>query len=282
MQWLDEHYDLHPLGEGMQNRVFEIEGQPWVLKEGRWDLDIPVHKHVSVPVHAEFIERMLRPFSFRFLPTPEQALAQQEHYMLFQSYLGYADQHDPIFLHPEGEHIVSLQKKRRDDLLKDIHVVEDRLPRALTPFVREALHSEYAHHNFLPKEYLLYGTSLSKKNKQRKTFFVVQERLEGTTLHDMPLSKLAHEQKMQLAVLLYLLVLFREETGIVPDTRPRFPLLQAYDWLTKTDNILFTESGLKFIDTRWFWNEKHGWVSGGLFLPHLTMHNTRNLLTKLQ
>lgn len=31
-----------PIGKGFFSRVFRLESQNWVVKEGRWDLDLPL------------------------------------------------------------------------------------------------------------------------------------------------------------------------------------------------------------------------------------------------
>jgi hypothetical protein len=125
-------------------------------------------------------------------------------------------------------------------------------------------------HNFLPKEYLVYGKSWSAQNQDKNTYFIFQEYVEGKLLHDYRNEDLSNKQLEQITLFIYLLLLMDMQTGLIPDTRPRYPLIEAYDWLRKTDNMMVSENGMKFIDTRWMWNTKDNFIKRGTIIPTLT------------
>ena len=77
-------------------------------------------------------------------------------------------------------------------------------------------------------------------------------------------------------------LIFNLEEKLLVDTRPRYPLRQIHNWLTKTDNIILSEQGFKLIDTRWFWEtQKINILSNGLVISGATLMQTKFCLKKL-
>src|SRR6185295_12770852 len=95
--------------------------------------------------------------------------------------------------------------------------------------------------------------------------FIVQEFVEGKLLHDYKEGSIDTKTDHQLVLLVYLILLMNYQIGLIPDTRPRYPMTQVYNWLTKTDNIIVSNKGVMFIDTRWLWEYKANYIKRGLF-----------------
>lgn len=273
--------ELRPLAAGLQARVFRLEGSPWVLKEGRWDLEIELMEGVKLPLYAELTERVLNNFSFTFLPTEEQIRRQIGHYLLAQRYYGFLPDHEQ-----DGAVRRALAQEQRD--------LRDALPELAGELARayrlrrhegqmKALLEDKAArtHHFLPEEHLVLGPSLSPENKGKPTSFIFQEFVEGIPLHDVELPSIARERRKEMAVWLLLTLAMHRRERMLPDTRPRYPLSQSYDWLSKTDNIFVSDAGVKFIDTRWFWDIDGNVVQRGGLIPDMTLRGIRTSLITL-
>jgi hypothetical protein len=262
-RWLRER-DVRLLASGIQHRVYRIEGEPWVVKEARWDLELELFEAFTLPLHAGLTEGILKQFSFSFLPSPEHVKVQRDLYGRASRYLGsHAD--TPALRARLKDALPLMHGTRPADL--------NALAKMLTP---DALA-----HDFLPREHLLFGPSYAEQNKGKPTFYLFQEFTEGRTLHDTDIASLPDAQRDQLAVFLMLTVLLYEEEGIVPDTRPRYILSEANDWFAKTDNIIVGTKGLTFIDTGWFWERHAPIVRRGFVLPERTVAHAKDLLASL-
>lgn len=242
--------------EGQMSRVFKIEKEDWLIKESKWDLKLELFKP-GIPVPVNFFEKLIGRFTrLAFLPKKKEILRQYSLYLEFVQYLGFFSS-EKDYYHPNQKLIYSTQKQIRQSLLFFKEEIEKKYNFKITDDIKIILSDEKTiTHNFIPKEYQLVGESISKENKGKTTSFIFQEFLKGELLYDTPEKKLSKNQKRQLVLMIYLLLLMNLQTGIFPDTRPRYNFLQAYNWLTKTDNIMVTKDGLKFIDTRWFWDTK--------------------------
>ena len=275
---LREHR-LRPLSAGIQARVFRVEGQPWVVKEGRWDLELQLFSTLTLPLYAQLTENVLKQFSFTFLPTKRQIRKQYKQYLRILRYLGCFAEGD--YEHPELAAITSSQRELRDSLPDALPALERSCGLQSSPVLREIVESPLRYHNFLPKEYLLMGESISPQNKGKVTFYIFQEFVEGTPLHDVRLPHLPELRQREMILLLLLTLLMSEQIKLVPDTRPRYPFVQAYDWLTKTDNIFVADGGVKFIDTRWFWETDANFVRRGAIIPEITLMGAKGTLASL-
>ncbi len=278
---LRERVSLTPLSEGVFSRVYRISGQPWVLKEGRWDPDFRLVGNLKVPLPGQLTEDLWRQFSQTFLPRPEEVLRQFRLYRHFAEVFGLFDPQDPP-APPEGERLFARQRELRT-------LLPDRIPDLAEDYglthaetLRELLaDNAVQYHNFLPREYQLIGQPLSNPADERTTSLIVQEYVEGTHLHDTDVRDLAEEHRRQLILLLILILVLHRERKMLPDMRPRYPVLQIYDWLTKTDNVILSGDGLKFVDTRWFWETDQNYVKRGLFIPDRMIGQAKRLLTSL-
>ncbi|TSC79219.1 MAG: hypothetical protein G01um101425_719 [Candidatus Peregrinibacteria bacterium Gr01-1014_25] len=253
-------YVLTPIGGGVFHRVYRVTGTPWVVKEGRWHLSIPIHCW-SFPVHARLIHPLLAAWGSGCKPTAREAQRQYEHYLVFAEYLGHFDTLPDAY--PDGQVLARTQRLIRDSLPQALTRIEAYYGRRLPPSVQRIVDSPLRLHNFLPREYLLFGTSL---DAGEHTSFLFQEFTEGTPLHDIDVPTLAPQRRDEMILLSVLLLLLRMETGIVPDTRPRDFLLH-HDWFTKTDNILVGPHGVTMVDTRWFWESRENVIRRGIVLP---------------
>lgn len=272
---------LKKIGEGMLGRVFRIVDENWVIKEGRWDLDFDLFGNTKLPLPAELTERIMGIFSFRFLPRPKEIARQYKQYLTFAQYFGYFTSKDS-YHHPNLDLLVRAQKNIRESLLFYKKDIEDFYKIKLNHKLDSILASEIKYHNFLPKEYLLVGKSISKANQGKETYFIFQEYVEGKLLHDIEDENLSDSTFYQLILIMYLTLLLNLREGLLPDTRPRYPLYQLYNWVTNTDNIIVSSKDqLKFIDTRFFWETQSNFIRKGGVISDLIINLTKNYLNYL-
>ncbi|MBP9750315.1 MAG: hypothetical protein KBC95_00540 [Candidatus Peribacteraceae bacterium] len=265
-------YTLKPIGAGLQSRIFRLQDSPWVLKEGRWDLEFPVSSGISIPLYAQGVADLLAPSGFTFLPTDDHLARQVAEYRHLERFLGW-NAEDPA--------LAAEQRAVRAGLLASLPEVEAFYGMELAASLGPVLDSPLRETGFLPREYLLLGRSISPQNQGKRTSFIFQEFIPGTPLHDVALPTLGEGHRRQLVLFLYLLLLLRARTGRVPDTRPRYPLAQAHDWFAKTDNIFMTENGFKLIDTGWLWSADDAMIRRGLIIPEMTITAAANTLSGL-
>ena len=266
--------ELKYISAGIQARVYKIENQNWVVKEGRWDLELNLFGGTKLPLPAQFAEKTMNLFSSSFLPTVNEILRQYKGYLKFLQYFGYFTSKEEYY-HPNFDLIVNAQKNIRESLYIHKEALETYYGVTFNRNIDEILRSDVKYHNFVPKEYLLIGQGISKENERKTTFFIIQEFVEGQLLHDLDPKKLDHPIQRQLALMLYLILLMNYQIHIVPDTRPRYPILQINNWLTKTDNIIVNNQQIKFIDTRWFWDYNANPIKRGLIIPDMILNLTK-------
>lgn len=260
---------LRPIGGGVFQRVYRLDGTPWVVKEARWDPAFPVGG-MEVPLPGASLHQLLSVFATGLLPTQEETIRQYGEYLEFSRYFGwYAEIDDPDTF-PDFAAVRAEQIAIRQRLMERIEDLEREYGAHLPSTLKDILEGVDAAHNFLPREYLLWGPSMAPENEGKDTAFIVQEFAEGKTLHDMKEHELFQEPwKGQMTLLCYLILLLQFERGLLPDTRPRQPLWQSYDWLMKTDNIIAGGRGITFIDTRWLWRRGPNPVLRGFVIPEL-------------
>lgn len=257
-----ETHTLIPCGSGVFHDVFRIAGTAWVVKESRWHLEIPIPFRPRIP--GWLIHGPLRMFGTGCLPTEREIRRQHELYCIAARYLGYFDVPDA---YPDGPQLIAEQRIVRNRLPTTVAAMETFYERRIPDAVRSLLESPMRLRNVLPKEYLLFGTP---RTGGRMTSYVFQEYAEGRLLHDAR-DALQPDMRRQLVLLAYLLLLLRQETGLVPDTRPRQPFHPSSDWLLDTDNIVVGASGMTLVDTRWFWEADGNIVQRGLGLAERTI-----------
>lgn len=278
MHELRDRLPLTPLSDGVFSRVFRVDDHPWVLKEGRWDPDFRLIGNVKVPLPGQLTEDIWRQFSQTFLPRPEEILRQFRLYLHFAEFFGLFDPDihpfpdDPEGIYQRQRHVRQFLPDKIPDLAEDYGLEHMK---TLQETVAE---DSVRYHNFLPLEFQLIGKPLSNPEDERTTSLIVQEYVPGIHLHDVDIRLLSEEHKQQTILLLTLILLLHRERKILPDTRPRYPVLEIYDWLTKTDNVILSDDGLKFIDTRWFWETDANYVKRGLFIPDVMIGQAKKLL----
>lgn len=274
--------DFKPLSQGLQARAFRVVGTEWVVKEGRWDLDLSfLFGKSNIPMPAMLMQKVMSIFQFQFLPDLDEIKHQYRMYMNFVRYFGYFRK-DDYYFHPNRDLIHSSQRTIRDSLLLYKPEIEKFYDMEFPDKLDEILTSKHKYHNFLPKEYLLYGPSISPENKGKPTYFIVQEFIKGELLHDLEEDDFSEGVIYQLIILIYMILLMRIHEHLLPDTRPRYPLMEVSDWIMKTDNIIASKKRVTFIDTRWFWDMRDNWVKRGGIIPgqiiRLSKHYLQHLL----
>ncbi|MFQ5493077.1 MAG: hypothetical protein ACE5DX_02885 [Candidatus Dojkabacteria bacterium] len=272
---------LEMFGKGMQARTYKIKGKDWVVKEGRWDLDLSVlFGGSNIPFPATITAKVMNLFSFTFLPDKKEIAYQYKMYLTFVKYFGYFRK-DGRYFHPQRSLLLGEQKRIRDSLLDLKPKIEKKYKLKFNNKIDKILTSNHKYHNFLPKEYLLFGQSISPENKGKPTYFIVQEFIKGELLHDTENEELSDQVLSQLIILIYLILVMHMKDHLLPDTRPRYPLLEANDWLTKTDNIIVSKKRLTFIDTRWFWDTRGNFIKRGGIIPVQIIRLAKYYLTYL-
>ncbi len=264
-----KNYELEQIGAGLHARVFRIKNKKWLIKEARWDLDMKMFGDAKLPLPAMIAQKILGIFKFEFVPSKENILDDYKSYLEFSQYFGYFGKKEE-YPHPNINLIASAQKNIRETLLFFKPALERKYKIKLNGKIDEILNSdEIKYHNFLPNEYQLVGESISKENKGKLTSYIFQEFCEGNHLSEVEDEKLEENLRKQLIVMIYLILLMHMQIGLIPDTKPRNAMINAYNWLTHTDNIIVGKEGVKFIDTRWFWDVNSNFVKRGLVIPEM-------------
>lgn len=275
---------LLPLSKGIFHRVYRIEDTPLVLKEARWDPSFPVGEF-EVQLPAQAIRDSIPYLGTALLPGREEARRQyEEDYLLFAEYFGYFDAQtiENPATYPDYDRLSTVQHHVRDKLPLAAAELEDAYGWFAPDGLEELLTSDLRHHNFLPREYLLWGKGHASQNTDNETSFILQEFISGKTLHDVDDAMLMKRPfREQMILLCVLILLLQHERRALPDTRPRQPLWQGHEWLRRTDNIIVSKEGLKFIDTRWLWRRGINPLARGFMIPELMTQSCLTTITSL-
>jgi hypothetical protein len=278
-KFLDE-YTVVRIGKGMNTRVFKVEEVDWVVKEGRWDLDVSFFENLEIQIPAQLTENFLKMFQVQFLPRPKEIKRQYDLYLRFVKYFGYFDEKSDYF-HPEISSVFHSQQDIRNSLLAEVENIENKHNIKLDPSVERIFtNTSTVTHNYLPNEYLLYGRTMSGKDSDRDTYFIFQEFVHGELLHDQELYDLDKNELEQMILLSFLVLLMRTNEKLVPDLRPRHFVAEATDWFTNTDNLIISKDQVKFIDTRWVWETGENVVKRGILIPEMTVESVKKYLVK--
>jgi len=274
------NYELEKIGEGLNYRVFKIKGKKWIVKEAKWDMSMKFFGDAKVPLPARFAQSIMSLFAFEFLPKKSNILNDYRSYLEFVQYFGYFEKRSD-YPHPSIDLLTVAQQNIRDTLIFFKSAIERKYKMKLNKKLERLLNSPVKYHNFLPREYQLIGESISKENQGKVTSFIFQEFVEGDLLADVPESKLSRTHKQQLVLMIYLIFLMHMQVGLIPDTKPRKFMINAYNWLTKTDNVIVTKKGIIFVDTRWFWDTNANVIKRGLVIPNLVINRAKFSLETL-
>lgn len=270
--------DLELIGQGMNTRVFRLKDTNWVVKEGKFDLDLSFITNLKIKFPVDVTQEFLTNFGVHFYPTPDLIKAQYQDYLTFVTYFGYFDSQSQYY-HPRLSAIVDKQHAIRSQLSGQTDQLAKAFWLSLPESINQIYASETLYHNFVPAEYLLYGPSISPENQGQDTYFIFQEFCQGTTLHDIKIDSLPQNQLKELLLFAFLSLYLRDQEHLAIDLRPRNILLEPFEWFTKTDNIMINEKGVMMIDTRWLWNLDASLVMRGGIIPEQTLLSTRIFIT---
>lgn len=185
-----------------------------MIKEGRWDIDIPLIFGTK-SIHGQPLQKLLSPFSYKFLPSKEESWRQYQEYLLLARYFGFFD--ESYAYYPEFDSIVAFQAGIRNN----IPIFHDILRQRFGVTISEKIQSKLPiFHNFLPHEYMGYGRSISKENKNKETSYIIQEFIDGAPFCDKKLEDFSQKELLQVYLLCILILIFYTQTGKIPDTRP--------------------------------------------------------------
>ena len=271
-----KHYECDFLGKGFFSRAFRLRDTEWVIKEGRWDIDIPLI-FGSKNIHGQPLQKLLSPFSYKFLPTKEEAWRQYQEYLLLARYFGFFD--DAYSYYPEYEAITHFQ----NGLRWNIEIFSGILHARFGIDIPDILNEDFPRfHNFLPREYMGYGASISKENKGKKTSYIAQEFIRWTPFSQKKLEELSQEELKQIYLLCLLILICYVQTGKIPDTRPTSDPKHWGQWFLHTENIFVTDSqGIKMVDTRWLWDVDGNIIKRGIMIPELILQSVIRATKKI-
>lgn len=270
--------DLKLIGKGFFSRVYKINHLPWVIKEGRWDLDFKITKEIYLPMPARLMQIFMGPFNYHFQPTQNEIIKQYQDYLKLTEYFGFFKPGN--YFHPMLDQLQKQQKKARESLIITYNQIASKYNFETRPQIEGVLKSDTLFTNFLPREFLLYGPSITPSQKNKNTSFIIQEYLKGEHLHDITLTEMSRQHKEKLILFLLLILKFNLDTKLLPDLRPRYLITQAYDWFYSTDNILLTpQNQVYYLDTRWLWPKSfRNPLRRGLIFPELILNSTKRWL----
>jgi hypothetical protein len=271
-----EQHEYDFLGKGFFSRAFRVRDSEWVIKEWRWDIDIPLIFGTK-NIHGQPLQKLLSPFSYKFLPTKEEAWRQYQEYLLLVRYFGYFDTSYDYY--PQYESIAQFQKWLRWnlDIFRDILIA--RFDIKLSEDFSDKLPIL---HNFLPREYMGYWVSVSPENKGKKTSYIAQEFIKGVPFSEKKIEDFSEEELKQIYLLCILILICYIQTGKIPDTRPTSDPKHWGQWFLHTENIFVTENGgVKMVDTRWLWNVDENIIKRGIMIPELILQSVIRATKKI-
>jgi hypothetical protein len=269
------------IGAGINSRVYKIKEKNWVIKEAKWDSKLQLFEGgPKIPFVMKVAEFVLGIFSFSFRPTKTNLMKDLSNYLEFSQYFGYNPEYKNSSVSRE-KILFASQERIRETLLFFKPDMERKYGIKLNGRITKILESDVKYHNFLPKEYQLVGKSISPENDGKATSYIFQEFVKGEMLADIPDKNLSRKHKEQLVLMVYLILLMHMQIGLLPDTKPRNFIINAYNWLTNTDNIVVHKDKLIFIDTRWFWDTNANYIKRGLMIPELIINRAKFSLADL-
>lgn len=274
-------YELEFLSAGLNSRAFKVKDKDWIIKEGRWDLDFTLLGSLKLKLPTMLLQKFFSIFKYQFVPSIKNTQNDYGNYLEFVQYFGYFDS-DRDYPHPNRSLMFNAQKNIRDTLLFYKPAVERKYKFKIPKNVDKVLQDKnIIYTNFLPKEYQLFGRSISKENGGKDTCYIVQEFVKGEHLAEVADSKLPTKLKKQLILMIYLTLLMHMQVGLLPDTKPAGTIKNPANWLTNTENIIVTKDRIVFIDTRWFWDVHSNFIKKGLFIPRFITQRARYSLKQL-
>lgn len=271
--------DLELIGQGMNTRVFRLKNTNWVVKEGKFDLDLSFITNLKIKFPLDVTQEFLTNFGVHYYPTPDLIKAQYQDYLTFIAYFGYFDSQSQYY-HPrlsaiaDKQHLIRSQLSNKSDHIAKVFWL------SFPESINQIFAPQTLYHNFVSAEYLLYGPSISPENQGKDTYYIFQEFFQGKTLHDIKITSLPQNQLKELLLFAYLSLYLRDQEHLAIDLRPRNILLEPFEWFTKTDNIMIDEKGVRMIDTRWFWDLNASLVMRGGIIPEQNLLSTRTFITE--
>lgn len=267
------------IGEGLFSRVFKVktEDRFWIIKEGRYDLKLPVFSMGQVPLPRKVLSNFFKVFGMNLMPTHKFALEQLKEYCLLSRYLGFFNQDGKNPILGFDKNITNDQRDIRRRV-KDSIFEEDEFAEIILEFVKTFKnyhkikkifeYEDILNYNFLPKEYLILSTTSGIKkyfkliSKKKETYYIIQEWIDGEPLGKIKDTDIIQNKKLAstLILLIILAIYMTVKEKRVIDSKPDGTWYLIDDWFGKTGNIFIQEdsNNVKFIDTRWLWNHKEG------------------------
>ena len=259
---------------GMHTHVTRVSdkdsGKRWAIKEGRTDMVLPLTKNLELPIDRQFWSDFLGPVGFDIMPTSDRVAKDLRDYFLVAKYFGYFEEDHKIF--GDNEFVREEQRKLRKHLEnfdRKENSISSLIGRLVDndekklKLIKDAIKSrDVVNYNFLVKEYVILAKSA--KSGMKKTFYIVQEWVEGYTLENFLEEDMTKKIYGRLLVFIILALHIFEEEQKVVDTRGVG--LGYINQFVATENIVISPEveGVKFIDTRSLWDLTGSFVEKGL------------------
>ncbi len=275
-----EIYKKYPskiIGKWFFSRAYKITEADWVIKEGRWDIDVPLIFGTK-SIHGQPLQKLLSPFSYKFLPTKEESWRQYQEYLLLARYFGFFD--ETYSYYADFDALRAFQKWLRLNISIFQDIIKQRFGIQIPKNIQNILP---IFHNFLPREFMGYGKSYSEENKGKYTSYITQEYIDWVPFSEKKLEEFNQGELSQIYLLCILILTFYIQTGKIPDTRPNNDPKHWGQWFMHTENIFSTQSqGIKMVDTRWLWSTDTNIIKRGILIPELILQSVTRTTKKIQ
>lgn len=259
-RWLTEgsHADIYQLN---------FQGKAYVVKVGKTGTYRPPFlKAFRITLSrqrvTEFFEKFLGP-TFRIMPDEASIRAGLSEYRTLEAYFSDA----PEFVARRRAFLVSLAD--RDDAFTQ--TLEAVVGEGSIECICESL-AAHITDNFLPLEQVVIGHAVRRSqnpagsdaepHSSMLTYYIIQDAVVGDSI--IPLCRIdaADLRRNQRLIdsLITFVVLAKKmfwDTKLLIDTRPDEVIKHPFEWFSQTSNILVDcESGdIRFVDTRWLWDD---------------------------
>ncbi len=266
------------VGKGIFNTVYKarIGEESWIIKEGAYDLKVPLFKNIYLPLPRKSFDRLYKMIGISLMPSHKSAIDQLQEYVLLSRYFGYfADGvHDHIIGFDPQMKVYQHQVRER---LRESIMTEDDFAEVILGCVKTfknyhkikelILDDDFLNYQFLPKEYLVLSITSERKSvlklfsRKVENHYIIQDCVDGHTLgktHDKDLFDNKKALSRLIIFILLSLTMAYYENKLI-DSRPEGIL--SGDWFGETGNIIvhLNDGDIKFVDTRWL-NQQEGTI----------------------
>jgi hypothetical protein len=280
--------NLKFVGKGLFNTVYKatIGADSWIIKEGAYDLRLPLTKSIYLPLPRKVFDRIYKLFGVSLMPSHKSAIEQLQEYVLLARYFGYFAEDSKAKISGFDPEIKSIQREIRDSLRQSI-VEEDDFAEGILSSVKTfknyhkikelVLEDDLMYYDFLPNEHLILSLMSERKgalklfSRKVENHYIIQDCAPGDTLGTIEDESLFENRKTLQRLIIFILIataMSRYENKLI-DSRPEGVL--NGDWFGATGNIVIQleEGEVKFVDTRWLNKQDGNLIQKGIVISDL-------------